>query len=217
MTLTAREKLERYGADELSNNELLALVVGGKTPKDTARELLEKYDLIGLFTALPNEVAKIEGIGKTKAASICAAFAIARRAQQAELPYATPLRQPSDVFNYCKAKLGHLTQEVFVILGLDARQRVRFVRTVGMGSLAHVDVHPREVFRPLVRAGMHAVILVHNHPSSDVDVSDADIELTNRLVEAGRLMGIPVLDSLVVTKDESLSFSAVGLMPDPRL
>lgn len=100
-----------------------------------------------------------------------------------------------------------------MVLGLDARQRVRLVREVAQGSLAHVDVHPREVFRPLVRAGMHSAILVHNHPSQDADPSEADIDLTHRLVEVGRLVGIPVLDHLVVTRTRSVSVAALGLMP----
>jgi DNA repair protein RadC len=89
------------------------------------------------------------------------------------------------------------------------------VRQIAVGSLAQVDVHPREVFRPLVRSGMHSVILVHNHPSGDVEPSDADLELTRRLSDVGRLVGIPVLDHLVVTRTDSISMATLGLLPTP--
>jgi DNA repair protein RadC len=96
--------------------------------------------------------------------------------------------------------------------GLDARQRVRIVELVAIGSLSSVEVHPREVFRPLVRAGMHSVIAVHNHPSGDATPSEADLELTRRLADVGVLVGIPLLDHLVVTRQEVVSMAGLGLL-----
>jgi len=209
-----RERLALHGSEALSNLELVALLLGGGRSLERAASLLDEVGgLGGLVAASPHELGRASGVGQASATAVCAAVELGRRIALLELPYATALRQPSDVAEYVRALLGAAPQEVFVVLGLDARQRVRLVRRVGMGSLAHVDVHPREVYRPLVRAGMHAVILVHNHPSGDPDPSDADLELTRRLVEAGRLIGIPVLDHLVVTPYDSVSLSALGLIP----
>ena len=87
------------------------------------------------------------------------------------------------------------------------------VETVAIGSVSSVEVHPREVFRPMVRAGLHSVIAVHNHPSGDPSPSEADLELTRRLADVGVLLGIPLLDHLVVTATEVVSMAALGLLP----
>lgn len=102
-----------------------------------------------------------------------------------------------------------------MVLGLDARLRVQIVREVGLGTVAAVTVHPREVFRPLVRAGAHSALLVHNHPSGDPKPSHADIELTERLVDVGWLLGVPVLDHLIVSDGGETSLAESGLMPSP--
>lgn len=203
-----------FGAQRLSEAELLAVILGGGHAAARAQRLLGDFGgLLGLRGADAQELCRTHGVGHASAAALAAAFELGRRAAGLELPYATPLRRPEDVTAYLRATLGPETQEVFMVLGLDARQRVRFVRRVARGSLAQVDVHPREVFRPLVRAGMHAAVLVHNHPSGDAEPSQADVELTQRLVEVGRLVGIPVLDHLVVTCTDSVSLATVGLMP----
>ena len=100
--------------------------------------------------------------------------------------------------------------------GLDARQRVRLVREVALGTTAGVEVQPREVFRPLVRAASHSVLLVHNHPGGELRPSAADLKLTQRLVELGELLGIPVLDHLIVTDEGMCSLAGLGLLPLPR-
>jgi DNA repair protein RadC len=175
--------------------------------------LLQRFGgLLGLDGACAQELRRVVGVGDAGATALSAAFELGRRAAQIRLPYASPLRTPNDVSAYLRARIGHAEREEFVVLGLDARQRVRLVRQVAVGSLAQVDVHPREVFRPLVRSGMHSVILVHNHPSGDVEPSDADLELTRRLSEVGRLVGIPVLDHLVVTRTDSISMASLGLL-----
>lgn len=209
-----RERLMLYGAEALSDIELLAILLGGGWARHKALVLLESMGgLAGLERATPQELAAAPGIGPARATAICAAFELARRRAQVDVPWVPTLRRPSDVGEYVRALLGDAPQEVFLVLGLDARQRVRLVRKVAIGSLAQVDVHPREVFRPLVRAGMHSVILVHNHPSGEAEPSDADVDLTHRLAEVGRLVGIPVLDHLVVTRSDVVSLAALGLLP----
>jgi DNA repair protein RadC len=211
-----RERMLVHGGEALADVELVALVLGGGRSLERATAVLDHIGgLSGLATACSHEIGRAPGIGQASAAALCAVVELGRRIAGRELPYAAALRSPDDVVGYARSVIGMATQEVFMVLGLDARQRVRIVRRVGMGSLAQVDVHPREVFRPLVRAGMHSVILVHNHPSGDADPSDADLTLTQRLAEAGRLLGIPVLDHLVVAGADSVSLAKLGLMPAP--
>ncbi len=209
-----RERLMRFGADSLGDVELVALVLGGGGSMRRALTLLEACGgLLGLSSAGAHELCAVRGIGVAGATAITAALELARRMARVELPYSTALRGPDEVARFARASFGDAPQETFVVLGLDARARVRLVRTVAIGSVAHVDVHPREVFRPLVRAGVHSAIAVHNHPSGEPEPSGADIELTRRLAEVGRLLGIPLLDHLVVTRTRSVSLAALGIVP----
>jgi len=124
----------------------------------------------------------------------------------------THLREPQDVSRFLRRILGRNEQESFVVILLSGRQKVIDVLQVGMGSLAQVDVHPREVFRDAVKLGAHSVIIAHNHPSGDPEPSEADIGLTSRLVEVGRVMGVPVLDHIVVTRRGTVSLAALGMV-----
>lgn len=123
------------------------------------------------------------------------------------------VNRPNHVADFLRAAIGDARQECFLVVGLDARQGVVQAWTAGVGSLSQVDVHPREVFRPVIVAGCHSVIIGHNHPSGDAEPSEADITLTTRMAEVGRLVGIPVLDHIVVTGMEHSSLAAMGLMP----
>lgn len=205
-----------YGAPQLADVELVALLLGGGRALSRAGAVLERIGgVAGLAAASPRELAILPGLGDASATALAAAVELSRRLGRVELQWSASLRQPADAAGFARAELRGHVQEHFIVLGLDSRQRVRLVRTVGVGSLAQVDVHPREVFRPLIRAGIHAVILVHNHPSGDPEPSEADVELTHRMAEVGRLVGIPVLDHLVVTDADFCSLAALGLLPGP--
>jgi DNA repair protein RadC len=209
-----RERMMLYGRAALCEVELLALVLGGGRALKRGVALLDRFGgLAGLDRASPQELCTTAGVGQAGATALCAALELSRRLAQIDLPYATAVRSPADVAQYVRAMIGQADEERFMVLGLDARQRVRMVKTVAIGTLSQVDVHPREVFRPLVRGGMHSVIVVHNHPSGDAEPSDADIELTHRLAEVGRLVGIPLLDHLVTTARSSVSMASLGLLP----
>ena len=212
-----RERALVHGVAALADRELVALILGGGRALERGAAVLECVGgLAKLDGMLPQELAMLPGVGMASATALCAAAELGRRIAASEMSFAAALRQPSDVADYLRARLRGATQELFVILGLDARQRVRLVRTVAMGSLAHVDVHPREVFRPLIRAGMHSVILVHNHPSGDAEPSQADIELTRRLGDVGLLVGVPVLDHFVVTSKRTVSLASLGVVIGAR-
>lgn len=205
-----------FGAAALGDVELVALVLGGGRGLWRALALLEHGGGVGgLARACPHELCEVPGIGVAGATAIAAAFELGRRAATVELPLAAAMRGPSDVETYARLSFGDAPQETFVALGLDARQRVRMVRTIAIGSVSQVDVHPREVFRPLVRAGMHSVVVVHNHPSGEPEPSQADIDLTHRLFQVGATLGIPLVDHVIVTRTRSLSFAARQLLPEP--
>jgi DNA repair protein RadC len=208
-----RERLLVLGPAALSDSELVALVLGGGHALRRAELLLRTLGgLGGLVAALPQELAALPGIGDASAAALCAAVELARRQARLAVPYEAALANPEAVHRFAQATLRGASQEIFLVIGLDSRQRVRLVREVGRGTVASVQVHPREVFRPLVRAGAHASILVHNHPSGDVEPSNADLELTARMVDVGWTLGIPVLDHVIVS-DHDPRFAA-GDGPD---
>lgn len=171
----------------------------------------------GLTNATARQIAAAGAMRRSDhppawAGRVVAAFTLAHAAACGVSDMAAGLRQPADVAARVRRLLGAEPVECFAVLLLDARQRVIDAVVVHRGTLSEVSVHPREVLRPAIQAGAHSVICAHNHPSGDPDPSDADVELTRRLVEAGRLMGIPVLDHLVVTAKRHVSLSAAGLM-----
>lgn len=213
-----RERMYAFGPAALSNVELVALLLGGGRAEQRALALLQRLGgLAGLMRGLPHELAEAPGIGEASATAVCAAVELARRIGQLQLPVDSAVRGSDDVRRFVHAHLRGRSQEVFMVLGLDSRRRIRLIKEVGLGSVAHVHVHPREVFRPLTQAGAHSVILVHNHPSGEPNPSEADVGLTHRLVECGWLMGIPVVDHLIVTDAGCTSLLALGLIPEAPL
>ncbi len=137
---------------------------------------------------------------------------IDRRHAQQQLAQATLLKGPSDVAHAASRWLGTVDQEHFVAVGVDARQCVRIVRIIAIGSLAQVDVHPRELFRPMLLACAHSILILHNHPSGDPEPSEADLALTRRMVDVGKLLGVPVLDHLIIAGGRHVSLASRGLM-----
>lgn len=213
-----RERMMLFGREQLSEVELLALILGGGHAIARGMALLQDTGgLLGLERASPQQMCRTPGVGMASASAISAALELGRRVARLQLPYARSIEGPADVAEFLRASIGAATQETFLVLGLDVRQRLQLIRTVAVGSLASVQVHPREVFRPLVQAGMHAVILVHNHPSGAAEPSDADVVLTHRMAGVGELLGIAVLDHLVVTRDTMTSLAELGFVtPAPR-
>lgn len=211
-----RERMLVLGPSTLGDGELVALILGGGHSMRRADLLLRALGgLGGLAQALPQELAELPGIGEASATALCAAVELARRLERITLPCERWLGDPEAVHRFAQATLRGAPQEVFLVIGIDARQRVRLVREVGRGTVASVQVHPREVFRPLVRAGAHAAIVVHNHPSGEAAPSQADVDLTLRLCEVGWTLGIPLVDHVIVTDGGRASLCELGLMPPP--
>lgn len=211
-----RGRLMVLGRESLTDVDLVSLVLGGEEAAARAFALLRHVGgLAGLSRAEPRDLARVPGVGPARAAALIAALEIGRRVAQIPISYARTIRGPDDVAEFLRTTHGPAPRESFLVLGLDVRHRLQLIRTVAVGELASVHVHPREVFRPLVRAGMHSAILAHNHPSGEPDPSDADVLLTRRMVAVGRMVGIPVLDHIIVARTSTISMAALGLLDPP--
>jgi DNA repair protein RadC len=198
-----RERFYATGGDDVSDAELIALVLGtgirGKSAVAIATEILDGTGgVAALGRAPPQELAAHAGIGAARAARLGAAFALGRRALVRDRPRGAVIVHGLDVYEHVWPRLAGLEQEVFMMLALDARSVLLADIEVARGSLTGVEVHPREVFRPLIRVGATAAIAVHNHPSGDPTPSREDVVLTERLHAVGTMIGIPIVDHVVV-------------------
>lgn len=197
-----RERLWQRGVQTIGDEELLAIVLGTGTRDRpagvVATELVRDVGgMVAVSRASPRELAQIDGIGAANAARIAAAFELGRRAIESEARRAT-LSNAEEVYRIVEPRVAGLQQELFLAIGVDIRNGLLDVVEVGRGSVYGVDVHPREVFRPLVRMAAAGAVLVHNHPSGDPSPSAEDIALTRRLRAVGDLIGIPVVDHVVI-------------------
>ncbi len=197
-----RDRVWRAGPDTIGDRELLALLLGSNLRNRTADELAaimikEAGGLALLSRSTPRELARLAGIGEARAIRLAAAFELGRRAVVATQTR-TLVGRPEDVYHCVAPMLAGLAQEVFLVIGVDIRNGLLDIVECARGSVIGVEIHPREVFRPLVRMAAAGAVLVHNHPSGDPTPSAEDVELTRRLREAGALLGIPVIDHVVV-------------------
>jgi DNA repair protein RadC len=211
-----RERLVKFGEQALSAQELLQLILGrgiaGESVAVTAQNLLTQFgSLQKLAEASIEELSAIKGIGLAKAAQIKAAFEIGRRlSTQAPSYKSKELSDPEKVYRLIKSKLKDYYKEHFYIIALNSRNYS--IAEVSVGSLNSSIVHPREVFEEAIKSKAASVIFVHNHPSGDPEPSEDDIDLTKRLSEAGRILGIEVADHIIVTKNKYFSFREKGIV-----
>lgn len=197
-----RERLFRRGATASCDEDLLAVLLGTGVRAHSARAIADALvassgGLAALSRASPHELAQAMGVGMARAARIAAAFELGRRAVECTRARVV-IRDPEDVFEVIAPRVAGLAQETFWVIGLGVRNQLLDVLEVGRGTVASVEVHPREIFRPLVRMAAAAGVLVHNHPSGDPSPSEDDRELTRRLRAVGAVVGIPIVDHVVV-------------------
>ena len=211
-----RERLKRVGVDNLSIQELLALVIekGGKKGNvlTIAQNLLAKFgNLNEIKEASIEELKEVDGIGFATACKLKAALKLGEKALTKHKRYGHKITSPEDVFQLLKNEIGNKKKEHFRILSLTTRKQLINIDKVSTGSLDSSIAHPREVFQPAIENSAASIILVHNHPSGDPTPSNDDIKLTERLIEAGKLLGIDVDDHVIIT-DESF----VSLRSEPK-
>jgi DNA repair protein RadC len=201
-----RERLVTYGPRALSDAELLAVVLGsgsaGVNVIDVAQGLLARGGgLGGLSRSSLDELRAQPGVGVARGAALLAALELGRRAVGERPARGQRIASAVEVWMHLRARLSGCAVEEFWALALDVRHRVLWEACLARGSLTGVEVHPRDVFRPLIRGGAAAVVFCHNHPSGDPSPSRQDLELTLRLRDVGELCGIAVLDHVVVGAD----------------
>jgi len=214
-----REKMIAKGSAALSNAELLAILLRTGTKSDSvlrlAERLLKKHEeigLAGLAVLTPQEMSKVKGIGIAKAVSIAAAVEIGKRLASL-IPGERPaIRSPLDAANYMMAKLRYEVKEHFIVILLSTKNHIIATPTISVGTLNASLVHPRELFKEAINYSAASVILVHNHPSGDPTPSKEDIELTQKLVKAGKLLDISVLDHVIIGDNKYVSLKEKGII-----
>lgn len=180
---------------------------------ECARELMIRgNDWAGLSRMTAAEIGRVRGMGPAKRAELQAVFEIARRWASAPGRTVVLLNSPEDVARLMVPRLRHLSVEVFIVLALDARNGLRREAEVTRGTLTASIVHPREVFKIAIDERAASIIVVHNHPSGNVEPSREDLEITRTLQESGKLLGIPLHDHVIVAGDRHLSCAERGYL-----
>lgn len=220
--LRPRERLLRHGAAALSAGELVAVLLRTGSPTRSAVDVAE--DLIGRHGGLARlagagvrELCGVDGVGEVKALNLLAAFELGRRLGGLPARRRERVAGPADAARLVMSRLRFAEAEQFLVLLLNTRHEVLDAVEVTRGGLASSPVHPREVFKPAVREGAGAVILVHNHPSGDPAPSRADLAITARLCRAAAVMGIPVLDHIIIGDGRWVSLRERGVVFEGRM
>lgn len=213
-----RERLLRNGAEQLSNAELIAIILGTgsrqKTVHELSKDLLRSlpHGLKDLDQITAEELKTLEGIGDGKACQIIASVELGRRVYQPQQQNLIKISSPSDVADLLMSELRYKKQEHFKTLLLDTKNQVVAIETITIGTLNASLVHPREVFNKAIRKACNGIILVHNHPSGHPEPSQEDQVLTDRLAESGKIIGIGILDHVIIGDGKYFSFKERGLL-----
>jgi len=203
-----RDRFLQSGLDGFLDYEIVELLLslGGsiRDCKQQAKQAIKKFNgLRNTLDATPEELQQIKGIGPSSIFGIKLFQAISERYAKEKIPKKIPLTSPKAVADYLRQKIGKEKKEHFLILSLDSRSNLIRENIVSVGTLNANLVHPREVFKEAIDARAASVILAHNHPSGDPEPSEDDLEITKRLIEAGKIIGIDVLDHIIITKNKS--------------
>ena len=212
-----RERFLQDGPESLSNQELFALLLRTGTKEESvlqmANRLLDAFEELRLLKeASIEELTAIKGIGEAKAIQLLAAVELGRRIHRVNNQERYVIRSPEDGAKYCMEDMRFLTQEHFVCLYLNTKNQVLHKRTIFIGSLNASIVHPREVFKEAFRRSAASIICLHNHPSGSPDPSKEDIEVTKRLVECGKIIGIDLLDHIIIGEHKYVSLKEKGYL-----
>lgn len=209
-----REKLLMFGSEALSDQELLAILLRTGTKEKSAlklaEDLLQKGGLTLLTQISVEELSSNKGMGMAKAAQLKAAVEISKRLARQSSGARPVIRCPQDAAQLVMGEMSYLDREHFKVINLNTKKQVMTIDTVSIGSLNSSIVHPREVFKLPIKRSAASLILLHNHPSGDIMPSQEDVEVTKRLVEAGRILGLEILDHLIIGQNKYLSMKEKG-------
>ncbi len=204
------------GAESLSDAELIAILIrtGSRSQSavDLARLLLDKFGNLNNLCNRDISEFKLKGIGMVKSVTLSAAFELSKRIKSSPFNDKKIIKSPDDLANYYIPRLNGARIESFRVLILNSANQIIREKIISEGSLNSSIVHPREVFRFAITESGAAIMLMHNHPSGNPEPSDEDIKITRQLVEAGKLIGIKVLDHLIIAGDNFTSFARRGLI-----
>jgi len=212
-----RERLQKFGPEALSAQELLALVIGrgipNKSVMNIAQELLAKFGNVkAIGQATIEELSQIKGIGLAKAAQIKACFELGKREDLEPEVKDFDVKNPEGVVKAIRASIQDKAKEHFKLILLNPRNKIIGISTISVGTLNASLVHPREVFKDAIKHSAASVVLAHNHPSGDPEPSEDDLTITKRLTEAGKILGVEVMDHIIIAKNGFFSFKERGLI-----
>jgi DNA repair protein RadC len=210
-----REKLLRLGAAGLGDNELVAIVVGSGSRRTNALALANQIlENAGGLHGIPrigvDDLRRLDGMGLAKAAQVLAAVELGRRTLLRSPPARVKFNHPREVAGYLLPQFGSRPVEQFGLVMLDTKHRLLRTSVISVGTLDSSPAHPREIFREAASACAACIVLFHNHPSGDPSPSVDDVDLTRRLVAAGELMGIDVVDHVILADTRYFSFKEAG-------
>lgn len=215
-----REKLISHGVEALSNAELLALIIKIGNLEETAVEVAQKIlsrdnrGIAYLSDVTLEELMEVKGIGQSKASQILAAIEIGKRLNRIGPQDKIKVSSPMVLVNLLMDEMRYLCKEYFKIAILDTKNQILAIENISIGTLNASIVHPRDVFKIAIKRNANSIILIHNHPSGDPNPSNEDISITNRLIDAGNLIGIKVLDHIIIGDNKYISFKEKNLVWD---
>jgi DNA repair protein RadC len=216
-----RERLFRLGPEALSSPELLALIIGRGVSKRSvmtiAQELYAKFRSVrAISEATIEELSEIKGIGAAKAIQLKASFELAKRQElEAEKGFeGMDVKNPQSVVKVIRASIKDMKKEHFMLVILNTRNKIIRIENISVGTLNASLVHPREVFNKAIAHTASSVVIAHNHPSGDPEPSEEDLKITRRLIEAGRILGIEVLDHIIIGRNSAKSALAGENKPE---
>lgn len=212
------EKLYSHGVEALSNPELLAIIIRTGHREDTAIDVaarilnIDDRGIAYLADVTLEELTKVKGIGPCKASQIIAAIEIGKRLNKRGPHDKIKVTSPSILADMIMDEMRDLHKEHFKIAIMDTKNQILAIENISIGTLNASIVHPRDVFKIAIKRNANSIILIHNHPSGDTTPSNEDISITNRLIDAGNLIGIKILDHIIIGDNKYLSFKEKNLI-----
>jgi DNA repair protein RadC len=215
--LRPRDRLDKEGAEALSNAELLAILLRIGNKDESAVQLASRIlsqvgDLKNLASQSLDDLKSVKGVGLAKGAQIIAAIELGKRIAKSNGGSKPIIKSPEDVVQLLMEEMRHLDREYIKAVSLNTKNMVIAVETISVGSLSSSIVHPREVFKNPIKRSAAAIVLVHNHPSGDPSPSKEDIDITRRLAEVGKLLGVDVLDHIIIGDNRWTSLKEKGVI-----